>query len=144
MKATNIAVALSLFGATLVAGTGSAFGQQQKSDFGKREYDSNCASCHGLKGKGDGPYKSMLTKSPKDLTVLTKQNGGVYPVDRVYSIIDGREEVPGHGPSDMPVWGRDYSIKAAEAYFDVPYPSEAYVRTRILALMEYVARLQAK
>jgi mono/diheme cytochrome c family protein len=117
---------------------------QQKVDFGQREYDSNCASCHGLKGKGDGPYKSMLTKSPKDLTVLTKQNGGVFPVDRVVSIIDGREEVPGHGPSDMPVWGREYSIKAAQAYFDVPYPSEAYVRTRILALMEYVARLQAK
>ena len=143
MNTTRIAVAFSFLGAALVATAGSALAQQ-KVDFGQREYDSNCASCHGLKGKGDGPYKSMLTKSPKDLTVLTKQNGGVFPVDRVISIIDGREEVPGHGPSDMPVWGREYSIKAHEAYLDVPYPFEAYVRTRILTLMEYVARLQAK
>jgi hypothetical protein len=44
----------------------------------------------------------------------------------------------------MPIWGRDYSLKAAEAYFDVPYDPEAYVRTRMLALTEYIARLQAK
>jgi mono/diheme cytochrome c family protein len=142
--ATNIAVAVSFFGATLVAGTGSAFAQQQKSDFGKREYDSNCASCHGLKGKGDGPYKPFLTKSPSDLTVLSKKNGGVFPIDRVYSIIDGREQIGGGHGGDMPVWGREYSLKGGEAYFDVPYDPQAYVRTRILSLAEYISRLQTK
>jgi mono/diheme cytochrome c family protein len=141
MKPTSIAAVLSIFAVTLA---GSAFAQERKFDFGKREYDSNCAGCHGIKGKGDGPYKPFLNKSPSDLTVLSKKNGGVFPMDRVYTIIDGRQAVAAHGPGDMPVWGREYSIKAGEAYFDVPYDYEAYVRGRILALAEYVNRLQAK
>jgi hypothetical protein len=44
----------------------------------------------------------------------------------------------------MPIWGRDYQVKAAEYYMDVPYDAEAYVRTRILALVDYLNRLQAK
>lgn len=41
-------------------------------------------------------------------------------------------------------WGRDYRIKAAEYYFDVPYDPEVYVRGRILALIDYINRIQAK
>jgi hypothetical protein len=47
----------------------------------------------------------------------------------------------------MPVWGRDYSqesAKAGEYYLDVPYDMEMYVRSRILALIDYLNRLQAK
>jgi hypothetical protein len=44
----------------------------------------------------------------------------------------------------MPVWGAQYSIKSAESYMDVPYSSESFVRSRILALTEYISRLQAK
>jgi hypothetical protein len=44
----------------------------------------------------------------------------------------------------MPVWGAQYSFKSAEAYMDVPYSSESYVRSRILALTEYISRLQVK
>lgn len=143
MNPTKIAAAV--LGAYLIGGIGSVYAQQQKKfDFGKREYDSNCAACHGLKGKGDGPYKPFLTKSPIDLTVLSKNNAGTFPFDRVYNVIDGRLDIRAHGPSDMPIWGAEYSAKSAEAYLDVPYHPEAYVRTRILALTEYIARLQAK
>jgi hypothetical protein len=62
----------------------------------------------------------------------------------VYAIIDGRQDVAAHGPRDMPVWGAQYSLKSAESYTDVPYSSESFVRTRILALTEYISRLQAK
>ena len=58
-------------------------------------------------------------------------------------MIDGRQEVKGHGPRDMPVWGRDYQIKAGEHYGDVAYDPEVYVRGRILALIDYLNRLQA-
>jgi mono/diheme cytochrome c family protein len=139
-----VTIAAAFVGAILISSMGTSYGQERKFDFGKREYDSNCASCHGLTGKGDGPYKPYLTKSPPDLTVLAKNNGGVFPMWRVYAVIDGREVVPGHGGRDMPIWGTDYSVKAAEAYLDVPYPPEAYVRTRILALAEYLSRLQVK
>jgi len=44
----------------------------------------------------------------------------------------------------MPIWGQQYSVKAAEYYIDVPYNQEAYVRGRILSLVEYLNRLQAK
>ena len=128
----------------MISGSGLVTAQDKKFDFGKREYDANCASCHGLKGKGDGPYKPFLTKSPTDLTTMSKRNAGVFPFNSVYAIIDGRQDVAAHGPRDMPVWGWDYSIKSAESYLDVPYSPEAYVRTRVLALTEYISRLQAK
>jgi len=134
----------ALLGAALIGWMGTAYAQDKKFDFGKREYDSNCASCHGLTGKGDGPYKPFLTKSPTDLTVLAKKNAGVYPFHSVYAIVDGRQDVAAHGPRDMPIWGSAYSLKAAASNMDVPYSPESYVRTRILALTEYISRLQAK
>ncbi|MBI5897999.1 MAG: c-type cytochrome [Rhodocyclales bacterium] len=118
-----------------------------KSDIGKREYMSNCVVCHGQGGKGDGSYADLLKRPASDLTVLKKNNGGVFPFERVYAQIDGREAVKGHGDRDMPVWGSDYSAskaKAAEYYVDVPYDTEMYVRARILALIDYLNRLQAK
>jgi len=140
MKRNLLSMALC---AAVIAATAPALAAD-KIDFGKREYDSNCAVCHGLAGKGDGPYKPYLTRSPSDLTVLAKQNGGVFPLARVYDVIDGRRDVPGHGTRDMPIWGRTYTLKAAEYYIDVPYDPEAYVRARILALSEYLDRLQAR
>jgi mono/diheme cytochrome c family protein len=115
-----------------------------KGDFGRREYDSNCANCHGPKGKGDGVYKPYLTKSPSDLSTLAKANGGVFPFDRVYRIVDGREPVAGHSTADMPIWGADYYVRSIDDYIDVPYDPELYVRTRILALLEHISRLQVK
>jgi hypothetical protein len=87
----------------------------------------------------------VLVTKIADLTTLSKRNNGVFPFARVAEIIDGRETVKAHGTRDMPIWGRDYYLREAqEAYMDVPYEPEAYVRTRILALTEYVHRLQAK
>ncbi len=126
--------------ALLVAGTSVL--AQGKADLGKREYDSNCASCHGVDGKGGGAYVDFLKRTPTDLTILAKRNGGVFPISRVYEVIDGAGV--GHGSRDMPVWGQDYRVKAGEYYVDVPYDSEAFVRTRILTLSEYLSRLQAK
>lgn len=62
----------------------------------------------------------------------------------MYDVIYGQKEVPVHGTRDMPVWGRAYKIEAAEHYVDVAYDPEAYVRARVLALIEYINRLQAK
>lgn len=134
----------ALLGAVLIAlpaGTGFAAGEF---DAGKREYDENCASCHGPAGKGDGAYREMLTAKVSDLTVLSKNNAGVFPVLRVYEVIDGRAEVKSHGPRAMPIWGADYLIAAAPKADDYPYDPEVMVRARILALTEYLYRLQAK
>lgn len=116
---------------------------QQKMDFGKREFENNCASCHGANGKGGGILVEFLRRSPPDLTLESKKNGGVFPMDRLYNVIEGGS-VPSHGARDMPVWGRDYRIKDAEYYGEVPYDSAALVRSRILALLEYINRLQVR
>jgi len=131
-------------GVSLLCATGMVMAQG-KVDFGKREYDSNCAGCHGIKGKGDGPYNPFLTsKTSSDLTTLSKKNQGVFPYQRVYEVVDGRQAVAAHGPRDMPIWGADYLVQAGAYYADVPYDPEMYVRTRIMALLDYLVRIQAK
>jgi mono/diheme cytochrome c family protein len=129
----------------MVAATSMA--ADEKMDLGKREYMDKCAVCHGQSGRGDGGAIDILNVAPADLTTLAKKNGGVFPFDRVYAVIDGRQVVKGHGSRDMPIWGKDYSeetVAAAERYFDVPYDMEMYVRGRILALIDYLNRIQVK
>lgn len=111
--------------------------------FGQREFESNCASCHGVSGRGGGPLVGFLSKSPPDLTQLAKNNSGVFPIARLYDVIEGGS-VPAHGTRDMPVWGQDYRIQAATYFMETPYDPEFYVRSRILALVEYLSRIQAK
>ncbi len=113
-------------------------------DIGKREYDASCANCHGLDGKGGGSFAQMLQVSMPDLTTLSKRNGGVFPVVRVYNVIDGREELKAHGTREMPIWGRHLTFRAAPEYDDYPYDAEAFARARILAVIDYLYRLQTK
>jgi len=141
MKKAN---AGKIFAAIVLAGVASASWSADKEDIGKREYDNNCIACHGVDGKG-GAYVDFLKTTPPDLTQLTKTNGGVFPLERVYGAIDGRQQVKSHGTREMPIWGRDYQIRAGEHYYgDVIYDSDAFVRGRILALVDYLNRLQAK
>ena len=141
MKKVN---ARKIFAAIVLAGVASASWSADKEDIGKREYDNNCIACHGVDGKG-GAYVDFLKTTPPDLTQLTKTNGGVFPLERVYGAIDGRQQVKSHGTREMPIWGRDYQIRAGEHYYgDVIYDSDAFVRGRILALVDYLNRLQAR
>jgi len=36
---------------------------------GKALFEANCASCHGVGGKGDGPVGAALNPPPRDFTV---------------------------------------------------------------------------
>jgi mono/diheme cytochrome c family protein len=124
----------------------SGNGYAQKADFGKSEYDSSCAVCHGPLGKGDGPYVSLGYGIAADLTTLVKRNNGVFPFQRIYEFIDGRQMVRAHGAKDMPIWGNRYTPTNREGYFVGPdyYNPDAVVQTRILSLTEYIYRLQVK
>ena len=79
-----------------------------------------------------------------NLTTLSKRNKGVFPLQRVYEVIDGTEVLKAHGTREMPIWGTVYRAEVEEAYFDVPFNPEGYVRAHILALIDYISRLQAK
>ncbi len=150
MKRTSLCH--SLFASAFFLGaTTIAFAQQASSadhpkriDLGKVEYESKCATCHGLTGKGDGPTAQFLTRKPADLTTLAKNNNGIIPMARMYEVILGDTEVAGHGTRDMPIWGKEYQIQASDFYRDMLYDPEVYVRAQILALIEYINRLQVK
>jgi mono/diheme cytochrome c family protein len=129
----------------LVIGSGAAFAQQQATDIGKQEFTENCASCHGVDGKGNGPLGNLLQRSPPDLTQLAKNNKGVLPINRLYEVIDG-VGVPSHGTHDMPVWGWEYRVENAQNLREARgrYDEAAMVRGRILTLLEYISRIQAR
>lgn len=136
MKNVHSRVTVSLLAVTFFSGSVFA---QGKYDFGKLEYESSCASCHGDKGKGNGAMREFLTKAPTDLTTLSKRNGGVFPTNRVYETIDGRTSVMigSHGAREMPVWGNVFRS-------DDMQPRDWYARDRISSLVDYLARIQEK
>jgi len=64
-----------------------------------------CAACHGLDAKGKGPAAPALKTQVADLTVLTQNNGGRFPSNRVRETISGDRLTSSHGSREMPVWG---------------------------------------
>lgn len=132
-------------GLLLAAMSGSLLAADKFVDVGKGEYNAACASCHGLQGLGDGPAAEQMKAAVPDITSLAKGNRGIFPFDRVYQIIDGRQEIKSHGSHEMPIWGTAFR-RQSSLYFD-SYPvidPESSARSRILALTEYVYRLQRK
>jgi mono/diheme cytochrome c family protein len=142
MKRRKVVSTLAILAGT--AGFGIAADAADGVDMGRYEYEAHCIACHGTDGKGDGPFAEQLKTRVPDLTTLSRTNGGVFPHQRVYRVIDGRETVKAHGPRDMPIWGQDYLDKAETAFFGYGLSREGFVRSRILALIDYLHRLQAE
>ena len=136
MKHASRGVAASVL---LLASLSQVSFAQPRVDLGKSEYESSCASCHGASGKGDGAMVGMLTKPPSDLTTLARRNGGVFPVQRISEMIDGRTSVMigSHGAREMPIWGQVYRSEDTQ-------PRDLHARNRISALVDYLARIQGK
>jgi len=89
--------------------------KQKRLTIGSSLFRTNCASCHGVDGKGEGPVADQLKFAPSDLTTIARRNGGEFPLDEMRRMIDGRMSVKGHGATDMPVWG-DAFKKPEEKY----------------------------
>lgn len=141
MRATRITQAIAVATLTALASTMAA---AQPSKLGQREYGNSGAVCHGARAKGDGSYGAIIEQRLPDLKLLCRNNGGVFPVERIYETIDGSRMSKSHATRDMPIWGERYRIQAAEHYIDVPDDDRAFVRARILALIEYLSTLQVK
>ena len=136
----------TVFGIGVLVSTAAAFGAD-KADLGKREYDRNCAVCHGTAGRGDGPFASVISVRTPSLTAIAKANGGVFPFTRVYEIIEGAQVPKAHGAVGMMIWGDDYVTARAgltDDFGGALYDPAALARARTLALTEYVYRLQEK
>jgi mono/diheme cytochrome c family protein len=132
----SVLVATSIFSSGAVVAE-SVTGEEEI--VGSAEFLISCASCHGASAKGDGEKAKDLNVTPADLTVLAKENDGVYPFLEVFAIIDGRTEASGHGDRSMPVWGDRYSTDIGG-----PFGGEAAVRAQILDLVSYIKTMQVK
>lgn len=112
----------------------SASASAQDIDVGKTEYQSSCGACHGIDAKGNGPVSKELKTRPTDLTVLAKNNNGVFPFNTVYEMIDGRNStISSHGTREMPIWGYRFT------------PPQAFrFKSRILAVIDYLNHVQEK
>lgn len=138
MKNRNKILFLSALFALSASGTLLA----EQPRIGETEFKNHCAGCHGLDGKGNGPFVEFLTAKPRPLTTLAKENQGVFPIQRVYQVIDGTRQIGAHGTRDMPIWGDRYATEIIREYgeFGTAYPQT--VRCRILELVFFLATMQ--
>jgi hypothetical protein len=71
--------------------------------------------------------------------MISKKNNGTFPFWRIYGVIDGREEIKGHGSRNMPIWGAEFRSQAASSV-----TAQSQVRGRILELVYYLQSIQTK
>lgn len=140
----------AILGIVVVTSAASVSGQDERSAEPQLEAEASrsrgallfqihCASCHGLEARGDGPVSEDLRVAPADLTnLLARSDSGVpeFPAERLRLVIDGRNDVRGHGSRAMPVWGLTFQDAGRDS------SQEEMVFEKIADLVEYLRTLQ--
>ncbi|MBT8459630.1 MAG: c-type cytochrome [Boseongicola sp.] len=126
---------LLILSSILLAGSASA----QDAVRGMDVFANHCATCHGISAMGDGPMSTVLAGPPVDLTMLSAQNGGVFPTARVVQRIDGTGEVLAHG-GPMPLWGM--ILDGPSAILVAPDGNEIVAPEAITDVAEWLKRVQ--
>ena len=103
---------------------------------GKAMYASYCTPCHGVDGKGHGKLSSSLKTLPTDLSMLSRNNGGVFPKQHVVGVLAHGASVSGHNKSGMPDWGTTLG--------NMDQNDKLSTTLRIHNLSAYLETLQAK
>jgi mono/diheme cytochrome c family protein len=132
-----------IFGSTALAAAaaiGCTAALADAPQMGRAHYEAKCAVCHGDNGKGDGPVANMLTQKPSDLTMMSKNNDGVFPFWTAYEIVDGRKGVGAHGTREMPVWGKEFYQASRGGGQGIS--AETIVRGQIMELLIYLRSIQ--
>lgn len=112
---------------------------------GRLEFKEYCAQCHGNDGTGNGPVAAELKRKPANLTLLSKNNDGVFPTNEVHDFIVGTKSVASHGTREMPVWGYAFMFRPgalAGPFVPVLTPQEA--DDKINRLVDYVRSIKQK
>lgn len=98
------------------AGSGDDFQLGGDAPAGKTVFTSNCAVCHGMHGKGDGPAAAGIKPAPPDFTDKKWAQG--ITDKQIYEVIRGGGAAVGRS-AHMPAWkGRlsDSQIRDVAAY----------------------------
>ncbi|HKV53396.1 MAG TPA: hypothetical protein VJN94_02030 [Candidatus Binataceae bacterium] len=113
---------------------------------GKLEFRRYCAQCHGMSATGDGPVAPALKKKPANLTMLSKNNGGVFPEKEVRDFIDGTKTSAAHGTREMPIWGDAFRLRQASEGGGTGGAglTEQQVQGKIDLLVKYVKSIQVQ
>ncbi|MCZ7675374.1 MAG: cytochrome c [Roseovarius sp.] len=109
---------------------------------GRETYWRYCSSCHGEMAEGNGPMRAVLMVKPADLTVLTANGGGVFPLDRVIRRIDGRDPLVSHG-SEMPVYG-DFFHEGGRETVEAEDGTRVATSGAVADLLAYLRTIQAR
>ena len=126
----------------IAIGNAPAAAQEMQSQQGLRvagfnNFNQYCVVCHGKDAKGTGPLAASLAPKPADLTRLAQRNGGEFPTQLAFDVIDGAKKIKGHGGGDMPEWGEAFS-KSAEGL------GKDGARKRIETLVAFLESIQEK
>ena len=90
--------------------------------------------------------RSALVKPPADLTTIARRNGGQFPQELIWELIDGRWSGDGgpHGSREMPVWDQEFKKRAMTRPGDSARTAEWSAQDRILSLLKYLEDIQVK
>jgi mono/diheme cytochrome c family protein len=148
-----LASVLVLGGALVGFAEGKAYAQAEMGPSGivtspKLDFRRYCAQCHGMSGTGDGPVAAALKKKPANLTLLAKNNGGVFPEKEVRDFIDGTKTSAAHGSRAMPIWGDAFRMRTGAAAgaggIMGPGLTQPQVDSKINGLVNYVKSIQVQ
>ncbi len=124
-----------------VAGPEEETGAQTVKIFkGKVTFRIYCSNCHGEGGQGDGNLAELLSVKPSNLTAIARDNGGVFPSEKIIKLVDGRETVKGHGLREMPVWGDAFQKSLQPTWTEETDDERA--RRKIDEVVAYVESIQ--
>jgi hypothetical protein len=120
-----------MVGLLLVASSAVRAADDAKSGAGF--YRQYCGACHGPAGKGDGVVSGLMQPHPTDLTQLSKNHGGEFPLGHILQTIDGRLTIR------APVWGEILKQQAG-----TKETAGVEARGKIFSIAEYLRSIQAK
>ena len=135
-------LALCLMVAVAGCGEGVSPFESTRTDalWGQALFQENCAACHGADAEGGGPASLGLGVVPPGLTRLAARNGGIFPKDRVMSVIDGYYRRD-HYSDPMPVFGDEDMGPLVQVEVDgvsTPIPA------KLLAVANYLQSVQVE
>lgn len=99
-------------------------------------FKAYCAVCHGPEAKGNGPAAKALSKTPADLTTISKRHNGTFSQSDIENMILGTHEIMFHGSREMPIWGPVF--QSVNGY------DNSLVQLRVSNLVQYLKSIQTQ